>query len=81
MLLVWIYNNTGKSVFAVTLCHASSNVSIFLPNYGSYLKTGFNKRSNSAADLRAFDPLSPPEARFRQNVRQSGACKRVPKNG
>ena len=39
---------------------------------------GFKKRSNSAADFRAFDPLSQPEAGFRQNVWQSGtrtACR------
>jgi membrane protease YdiL (CAAX protease family) len=42
VLLVWIYNNTGKSVFAVTVCHAMSNVSIFLPNYGSYYDPRFS---------------------------------------
>ena len=37
VLLVWLYNNTGKSVFAATLFHAMRNVSIFLfPIYGSY---------------------------------------------
>ena len=36
VLLVWIYNNTGRSVFAASLCHASVNVSAFLfPNLGS----------------------------------------------
>jgi membrane protease YdiL (CAAX protease family) len=42
VLLVWIYNNTGKSVFAATVCHASSNLSIFLPNYGSYYDPRFS---------------------------------------
>jgi uncharacterized protein len=42
VLLVWIYNNTGKSVFAATVCHAMSNVSIFLPNYGSYYDPRFS---------------------------------------
>jgi len=37
VLLVWIYNNTGRSVFAAALCHASVNVSAFLfPNLGSH---------------------------------------------
>lgn len=27
ILLVWLYNNTGKSVFAIALCHALLNVS------------------------------------------------------
>jgi len=42
VLLVWIYNNTGKSVFAETVCHAMSNVRIFLPNYGSYYDPRFS---------------------------------------
>lgn len=37
ILIVWLYNNTGKSVFATVLYHAMSNVSVFLfPNYGSH---------------------------------------------
>ncbi len=37
VLLVWVYNNTGKSVFAATLLHTMGNVSVFLfPVYGSY---------------------------------------------
>lgn len=37
ILIVWLYNNTGKSVFAATVFHATSNVSQFLfPNYGSH---------------------------------------------
>lgn len=37
VIMVWIYNNTDKSVFAVILFHAMINVSIFLfPNYGSH---------------------------------------------
>jgi membrane protease YdiL (CAAX protease family) len=37
ILLVWIYNNTGKSVFAAALCHAMVNVSWQLfPNNGSH---------------------------------------------
>jgi hypothetical protein len=27
VLMVWLYNNTGKSVFTVALYHASANVS------------------------------------------------------
>lgn len=42
VLLVWIYNNTGKSVFAAALCHASVNVSWFLfPIYGSHYDPRF----------------------------------------
>jgi hypothetical protein len=37
VLLVWLYNNTGKSVFAVALCHTMINVSWQLfPNQGSH---------------------------------------------
>jgi len=37
VLIVWIYNNTGRSVFAATMCHASSNLSWALfPNEGSH---------------------------------------------
>lgn len=36
ILIVWLYNNTGKSVFSAILFHAMINVSTFLfPNYGS----------------------------------------------
>ena len=35
ILYVWIYNNTGKSVFAAILVHAMHNVStVLLPSYG-----------------------------------------------
>ncbi len=37
ILIVWIYNNTGKSVFTAILFHASDNLSWALfPNYGSH---------------------------------------------
>ncbi len=37
VLIVWLYNNTGKSIFAAIIFHAMINVSTFLfPNYGSY---------------------------------------------
>lgn len=37
ILIVWIYNNTGKSVFASILFHDMTNISEFLfPNYGSH---------------------------------------------
>lgn len=37
ILLVWLYNNTGKSVFAAAVCHATGNVSwLLFPIYGSY---------------------------------------------
>lgn len=37
VLLTWLYNNTGKSVFAAAFYHAISNVSWQLfPNYGSH---------------------------------------------
>jgi membrane protease YdiL (CAAX protease family) len=36
ILMVWIYNNAGKSVFAAILVHTTDNVSWSLfPNYGS----------------------------------------------
>lgn len=36
ILIVWLYNNTGKSVLATILFHTTINVSIYLfPNYGS----------------------------------------------
>ncbi|MCE9524274.1 MAG: CPBP family intramembrane metalloprotease, partial [Alphaproteobacteria bacterium] len=36
-LIVWIYVNAGRSVFAAIVFHAMSNVSEFLfPNYGSH---------------------------------------------
>jgi len=35
ILTVWIYNNTGKSVFATILFHAMNNVAtVLLPSYG-----------------------------------------------
>lgn len=35
ILIVWIYNNTGKSVFATILYHTTYNVStLLLPNFG-----------------------------------------------
>jgi hypothetical protein len=37
ILIVWIYNGSGKSVFAATLVHVTSNVSWSLfPNYGTH---------------------------------------------
>ncbi|HWQ47614.1 MAG TPA: type II CAAX endopeptidase family protein [Methanosarcina sp.] len=38
VLIVWIYNNTGKSVFAAIAFHATTNVSelVLFPIYGSY---------------------------------------------
>ena len=37
ILIVWLYNNTGKSVFAVALFHATLNLSFMLfPIYGSH---------------------------------------------
>lgn len=37
ILIVWLYNNTGKSIFAGILFHAMINVSEFsFPNYGSH---------------------------------------------
>ena len=38
ILMVWLYNNTGGSVFGAALFHAMLNVSWFVfPIYGSYL--------------------------------------------
>ena len=37
ILTVWLYNNTGRSVFAAIIFHATANVSQFLfPNNGSH---------------------------------------------
>ena len=38
ILIVWLYNNTGKSVFAAILFHDMDNVSVYslFPNYGSH---------------------------------------------
>lgn len=37
VVLVWLYNNTRRSVFAVALCHATANLSWQLfPNQGSH---------------------------------------------
>lgn len=37
VVIVWLYNNTGKSVFAAVLVHTMANLSAFLfPNYGSH---------------------------------------------
>jgi hypothetical protein len=37
VLLVWIYNNAGRSVFAASSCHATGNLSAFLfPSHGSH---------------------------------------------
>jgi hypothetical protein len=37
ILMVWLYNNAGRSVFAILLFHTMVNVSEFMfPNYGSH---------------------------------------------
>lgn len=37
VLIVWVYNNAGRSVFAAALFHATSNASWQLfPNFGSH---------------------------------------------
>jgi uncharacterized protein len=37
ILIVWLYNNTGKSVFATILYHTIGNVCVFtFPNFGSH---------------------------------------------
>jgi membrane protease YdiL (CAAX protease family) len=37
VLIVWIYNNTGRSVFGSILFHVMINMSsLFFPNYGSH---------------------------------------------
>lgn len=42
ILIVWIYNNTGRSVFAAALAHASDSVSYALfPNNGSHYDPAF----------------------------------------
>jgi hypothetical protein len=46
---------------------------------GLHVRPSVDKRSNSGADFGAFRPLSPLDARFRQNAWQFGALNRVPK--
>jgi uncharacterized protein len=37
ILIVWLYNNTGKSVFAVALFHATLNLTwMLVPVHGSH---------------------------------------------
>lgn len=37
VIMVWIFNNTGKSVFAMVLFHTMMNISPYLiPNYGAH---------------------------------------------
>jgi hypothetical protein len=37
IVIVWLFNNTGKSIFAAIVFHPTSNVSQFLfPTYGSH---------------------------------------------
>jgi membrane protease YdiL (CAAX protease family) len=37
IIIVWLYNNTGKSLLAAILCHTTINMSEYLfPNYGSH---------------------------------------------
>lgn len=37
IIMVWLFNNTGKSVFAMVLFHAMINISPYLiPNYGAH---------------------------------------------
>jgi hypothetical protein len=54
--------------------------SIFTTRLLSVYLTCFKYGSNSAADFPAFDPLSQPEAEFRQSVWQSDTWNSVPKN-
>jgi len=69
VLIVWAYNNTGKSVFAASLFHAMINMSVFLfPNYGShydpaaaFVFTG----SAAAAAVRVWGAPSLARIRFR----------------
>jgi hypothetical protein len=42
VLIVWLYNNTGKSLFAAVLSYALSNISVALfPYAGSHYDPGF----------------------------------------
>jgi membrane protease YdiL (CAAX protease family) len=78
ILIVWMYNNTGMSVFAATLVHTMDNVSWSLfPNYGS----GFNPLVAgviawliAASVILAYGPKSLALWRFSQN----GISKRRP---
>lgn len=47
VLVVWLYNNAGKSVFAVALFHATMNVGWQLfPNHGSHYDPRISARSS-----------------------------------
>jgi uncharacterized protein len=60
ILCTWLYNNTGKSVFAVTLFHAMSNLSWQLfPNHGSHFDprlTGLIMAFTAAAVAAVWGP-------------------------
>lgn len=43
VIIVWVYNNSGKSVFAAVLVHVADNVVVSLfPNYGSHYNPMIN---------------------------------------
>lgn len=68
VLIVWVYNNTGKSLFSALLFHAMSNVCWTLfPNYGSHydpLFVGALTLLATAAVLIIYEPRTLARLRF-----------------
>jgi uncharacterized protein len=59
VLIVWLYNNTGKSVFAAALFHAFTNVSgITFANYYDPMITGLIVTSAAAIITAVWGPQS-----------------------
>jgi len=75
ILIVWLYNNTGKSVFAAAVCHATYNVSWQLfPNQGSHYDpriTGLIMAVVAVIVTAAWGPMT--LAHYRKWVRRPAA--------
>lgn len=73
VILVWLYNNTGKSVFAVTVYHAILNLSAFLfPGYYDPRLAGLIIASSAAIVAVVWGPRTLARFRFRQAVPDLG---------
>jgi membrane protease YdiL (CAAX protease family) len=68
ILMVWFYNNTGKSVFAVILFHTMTNIGWALfPNYGSHYNpfiTGMITLLATGIVVLGWDPKTLARPRF-----------------
>jgi uncharacterized protein len=73
--LIWLYNNTGKSLFAAVLFHALSNVSVALfPNAGSHYDPAVTGvLTVVVASTEAFLWGARTLARFRPSLTRPGA--------